>query len=51
MNREYSILLVILVLFLLIVIGFIIEFINLYNFKRCYINDFESKTCIQYKNY
>lgn len=51
MNREYNILLLILLGFILIVIGFVIEFMNLYNFKRCYINDFEPKTCIKYKNY
>ena len=51
MNKEYNILLLILLGFILIVIGFVIEFMNLYNFKRCYINDFEPKTCIKYKSY
>ena len=50
-DKEYKIMLLMLLGFTLIVIGFIIEFINLYSFKRCYINDFEPKTCIKYKNY
>lgn len=50
-EKEYKLVLLMLLAVTLIVVGFIIEFVNLYNFKRCYINDFNPKTCIKYKNY
>ena len=50
-DKEYKIMLLMLIGMTLVIIGFIIQFINLNTFKNCYLEDFKSKTCQRYLNY
>lgn len=50
-NESLGILFIILLGFSIILLGFIISYINLYRFRSCYNKDFEGKICEKYKNY
>lgn len=50
-NENLSILFIILLGFSIILLGFIISYINLYRFRSCYNKGFEGVICEKYKNY
>lgn len=50
-DKNCRLVLILLLLTTLMIIGFLIEFYNLKQFKKCYNNNFKSKYCEKFKNY
>ena len=50
-KSEYSIILLLLCGTFLIIVGFLMEFYNLQQFKKCYYKEFKGEYCEKYKNY
>ena len=50
-NENIGYLVIVLIGFGMLLLAFIISYVNLSRFRNCYDNNFKYKYCVNYKNY